>query len=268
MLSHIKSSVKRFTWATTAYRAWRDNSIAAGKAVPHPRGFRFIGPVEMQRGTFEPSETAFLVANRSRFEAFVNIGANCGYYVCIARQLGLHVVAIEPHPLNYGPLLRNMDVNGWDDVEVFPIALSARPGVMKLYGSGTGASLIPGWAQSSKKSYVVVPVSTLERVLGASVEGKKVCYWIDVEGAELHVLRGATRQLSLGGTWVVEISIADLQPEGLSVNPDMLGTFELFWAHGYQARNLDDGTKVEKSCVEGWQAGLNLIGGGNFIFER
>lgn len=224
----------------------------------------------MQTGEFELKETRYLDENISRFDAFVNIGANCGYYSCIASQQGLKVVAVEPHPLNYGPLLRNMDINGWGDVEFFPLALSDKPGLLRLYGSGTGASLIAGWAQSSRDGYILVPVCTLDRILGTSLDGQRVLFWIDVEGAEFRVMMGGLAQLdrSPSPTWVVEITIGGLQPDGREVNPHVAAIFELFWSAGYKARNLDGGREVSRVQVEKWQRGADLIGGGNFVFER
>jgi FkbM family methyltransferase len=270
MLDTIKRLVKNVGWLTTAYRTFRDRRIASAAAVPNPLGFRFIGPAAMQEGAFELKETEFLIERASRFDAFVNIGANCGYFACIARQLGLHVTAVEPHPLNYGPLLRNMEVNGWNDVEIFPMALSRKPGFVKLYGSGTGASLVAGWAQSSHHDYIIVPVCTLDRIVGPSLDGKRVLYWIDVEGAEFEVLCGAAAQLGRAPspTWVIEIMIDDLQPRGTRINPRARETFELFWSHGYEARNLGNGSIVTRDLVNKWQTGQDPTGGGNFIFER
>jgi FkbM family methyltransferase len=269
MLTSIKNAVKKIGWLTAIYRSTRDRRIASRPPVKNPNGFLFVGPSIMQIGEFEPIETQFLLKNASRFDAFVNIGANCGYYVCIARQLGLRVTAVEPHPLNYGPLLRNMEINGWEDVEIFPVALSDKPGLLKLYGSGTGASLISGWAQASRNRYLTVPVCTLDRIVGPSLAEKRVLFWIDVEGAEFRVLMGGLAQLDRrpSPTWVTEITIGALQPAGLKVNPHAKDIFELFWSHGYQARNLETGSIITRELVDRWHSGEDLIGGGNFVFD-
>ena len=237
--------------------------------MKHPKGFLFVGPKAMQTGRFEPSETKFLLEYAADFDVFVNIGANCGYYVCMAKQLGLHVVAVEPHPLSFNPLLRNMDINGWGDVEVFPVALSEKPGLLRLYGSGTGASLLAGWAQNSRGKFITVPVSTLDRILGGSLANKRLLFWIDVEGAELQVLNGALAQFDRvpSPVWVIEISICDLQPTGTKVNPNLLETFKMFWSRGYRALNLDGG-EISDELVKKWHSGQELIGGSNFVFRR
>ena len=39
--------------------------------------------------------------------------------------------------------------------------------------------------------------------------------------------------------WLVEISVKEHQPKGISVNPNLLKTFELFWSKGYEAVTAD-----------------------------
>jgi FkbM family methyltransferase len=163
-----------------------------------------------------------------------------------------------------------MEINGWEAVEIFPVAFSDKPGLLRLYGSGTGTSLISGWAQASGSKHIVVPVCTLDRILGPSLDEKRVLFWIDVEGAEFQVLLGGLAQLDRtpSPTWVAEITIDAPQPAGRKVNPFVRDIFELFRNHGYTARNLDAGSLVTSELVNKWHAGEDLIGGGNFVFDR
>lgn len=270
MLSKIKSALKNFTWLVTVYRRHRDMHLASKKPVKSIYGFNIIAQDSMQKGLFEPLETIFFLQESYRWDVVVNVGANIGYYACLARSLGKRVIAFEPHPLNYPILLKNMEINLWKDVEVFPMAAADVPGLMRLYGSGTGASLIPGWAQSSRDDYAIVPVTTLDRILTSSLSGCRVLYWIDVEGAEHSVLLGARQQLALtpAPSWVVEIAISGNQPKGVHVNPKFERTFELFWQAGYQAYGLELRKIIDRECVKNWAAGLNLIPGDNFYFTK
>jgi FkbM family methyltransferase len=74
-------------------------------------------------------------------------------YTCLAASRGKHVVAIEPMASNLKLLYRNLVRNNFADVEVFPLALSSSGGIIRIFGDGTAASMLPGWAGASEKSY-------------------------------------------------------------------------------------------------------------------
>ena len=152
--------------------------------------------------------------------------------------MGKEVLAFEPMPSNLHLLLRNIRDNSFSDqTQVFPLALSDRPGILKIYGSGTGASLVPGWAGTSESFHQLAPISTLDRIVATQVAGRKVFLLIDVEGAEYAVLQGAkqTAKNSPKPTWFVEISLKAHQPRGVTINPNFLKTFEFFWDLGYES---------------------------------
>jgi FkbM family methyltransferase len=194
----------------------------------------------MQSGHFEQDETSLLQSYLPAAELFVDVGANVGFYTCLARSRGVPTVAFEPEMHNLRNLYRNLEVNGFQDTEVWPIGLADKPGLLKIYGAHTGASVIKGWAGISSDAWSqVVPVNTLDNVLGHRFDGKKMLIKIDVEGAELSVLRGARRILqnaSKGPIWLVEITQSLHHP---TINASFLATFELFWQYGYEARTAD-----------------------------
>jgi hypothetical protein len=103
-----------------------------------PFGFLLCGNRLMEIGAFEPFETEVIQALLPYVDVVINVGANIGYYVCLARSHQRGVVAFEPMPANVRLLLRNLRANGWCDVEVFPLALADRPGVATMYGGGQG----------------------------------------------------------------------------------------------------------------------------------
>lgn len=224
-----------------------------------PLGFKMAGSssvhhIAMQDGTFEPEETAFLKEQFHQAEVFVDVGSNIGFYACLARSMGLHVVAIEPLPQNQKYLFANLLANNWKNVEVFPLGLSESPSVSTLYGaSSTGASLIDGWAGASHFFHRTIALSTLDIILGKRFAGKKIFIKIDVEGFEYPVLRGAvgTMQISPKPTWVIEVCLNNFHPGG--VNKNFKDVFNLFWQHGYEIRTADKNNKlVQPGDVERW----------------
>jgi FkbM family methyltransferase len=233
--------------------------LRAKKRRTTPHGFTliskgFIANRMMLRGIFELAELDVLKSHLQSADVFVDVGANIGYYACLARSLGKHVVAIEPQAQNLDCLTASLADNGWSDVEVFPIGLSNVPGLVTLYGaSGPSASLVRGWAGYSGRFKRVIPVNTLDNVLGGRFPGKRLVIKIDVEGAEYGVLQGAMKTLAANPspTWFVEICLNEFHPG--SNNPNFAKTFDLFWCNGYEARAASErGRLITRNDVVTW----------------
>jgi len=228
--------------------------------VVTPLGFKLTSGFHpayqlMRIGRFEVDETALLTRLLARSDRFIDIGANLGYYTCLALQQGKPVVAFEPQAQNLQCLYRNLMANDWrGKAEVFPVALSARPGLHELYGaSGPSASLVRGWAGYSSKHRKMVPVSTLDNVLGGRFSGQQLLLKIDVEGAEFEVLKGAIATMIRmpKPMWLIEICLQEFHPEGF--NPDFREVFRLFRDKGYEAYAVTEILKpVTAADVDRW----------------
>jgi len=265
MLRWLKSYLKRYpsivrlfrnlrcklTNVRNELRDVRDSHIMRSrKTWTTPYGFKLLGSSSihhraMQAGTFEPEETALVQQYLHDAEVFVDVGANIGFYTCIARSSGKQVIAVEPLRRNLDYLYVNLAANRWNDIEVYPVGLSDRPGLGVLYGASvTGASLIRWWAGASQVFQRMIPLSTLDILLGARFSGKKLVIKIDVEGAEYQVLLGTRKIISMSPrpTWLIEICLNEYHPAGL--NPNYAATFEIFWKHGYEARTADRRNQV------------------------
>ena len=210
----------------------------------------------MLQGTFEIEEINIIKSHLREADIFVDVGANIGLYTCIARSLGKPAVAIEPQPQNLECLYDNLNQNGWSDTEVFPLGLSHKPDLLTLYGaSGPSVSLVRGWAGYSNRFKRVVPVNTLDTLLGSRFSGKKLFIKIDVEGAEYGVLQGSLKTLNTSPrpTWFIEICLSEFHPGGL--NPHYEDTFELFWRHDYEVRLANkERTQVTPGDIKNWVA--------------
>ncbi len=256
-------------------REWWDTYIwRSRKQARTPYGFLlFSGSYRanrsMQCGTFEPEETALIQQCVRNAEIFVDVGANIGLYSCIARQTNRHVIAVEPQSRNLKLLYMNLIANGWSDVEVYPVGLSDHPGLATIYGAtGTGASLLKGWAGYSSHFRETIPISTMDIVLGGRFAGRKLLIKIDVEGAEYAVLQGCEKTLARlpRPTWLIEICLGEYHPTGL--NPDFAATFALFWQKGYEARTANHENRlIRPADVERWvREGRCDSGVINYIF--
>jgi FkbM family methyltransferase len=274
MFKSVKTYVKRSLSVVALYKALqklknntknelrdiRDSYLRGSrKAVDTPYGFKLRGSssmhhLGMQKGSFEEEETAIMRHHLGQSEVFIDVGANIGFYTCLARSLGKQVIAIEPLPRNLTHLYANLIDNNWKDVEVFPVGLGDRPGLAVLYGaSSTGASLIRNWAGASNRFRRAISVSTLDILLGARFAGMKLFIKIDVEGFEHPVLMGALKTLAMTPqpTWIMEICLNEFHPSGL--NPSYAATFDVFWQHGYEVRTADRNNRlIQRDDIKQW----------------
>jgi FkbM family methyltransferase len=193
----------------------------------------------MESGDYEVEVVVELQRQFRNADVFVNVGANYGYYLCLALHEHKPVIGFEPLATNLRVLYQNVAANeNGTHVEVYPVAVSNKCGLTKFYGSGTGASLTAGFNGLSRKS-VAVPVNTLDNAIGQRFQGKRIVLLIDAEGAEVEILDGASFLLNNNPrpTWLVEVSFE----EGGRVNSAALETFRVFWQCGYEAWSLGKG---------------------------
>jgi len=237
-------------------------------------GFRFNGSTLMEQGQFEPNETRIVRELVQKVDVVINIGANIGYYSCLALYAEKAVVAFEPMPENLHFLLRNIKANGWESrAEVFPMALSDQSGILEIYGGGTGASLIEGWAQQSSNDVTLVPITTLDKALGGKFNhNEKILFIVDIEGAEKKMLEGASSFLNRSPKpwWIMEVTSHQHQPKGVSINPHLLDTFQLFWNAGYEAWAIEDSLrKIDSQEIEVLMGSPDeQTGTSNYLFKE
>jgi FkbM family methyltransferase len=81
-----------------------------------------------------------------------------------------HVVAFEPDPDNFALLRRNVELNGYGNVELVNAAVSDRPGRCRLYRSGDNAGDHRLNAAPEDRPSVEVEVVTVDDVLRGAAE--------------------------------------------------------------------------------------------------
>lgn len=261
---------RRFPSIAAAYHTYRlARQNRPSGAVRTPYGFVFDGPAMMQAGEFEAGEAAVLQRLLAEADTFVDVGANVGFFSCLALQLGKHAIAIEPPGDNLQLLMQNITTNGWKGAEVFPLAVGHRAGVGTIFGGGTGASLVPRWSGTSDVWKRLVPMTTLDTILASRPRKERLVIKIDVEGFELNVLDGAreTMKRSPKPMWLVEICLTEHHADGL--NPNFASTFEQFWDAGYEASTANQNRRaVTPDDVARWVASrARDFGSINFVFE-
>jgi FkbM family methyltransferase len=265
-----KSLIKKNPLLSTMYRKTRDRLDIRQEPQATPWGFKLAGNSVMQKGDFEPTETEIVKNILKDVDILINVGANVGYYCCHALNLGKQVIAFEPIDRNLRYLYENIKVNNWDGVEIFPIALSNRVGILEIYGSNTAASVVKGWADIPEQHVTLVPSSTMDLVLGDRLKGKKILIIVDIEGAEKWMLDGAAKMLASEPKpiWLVEINSTEHQPKNVKINPNFKSTFQIFFDNGYQAFTADrEMIPIANESIDPILSGIQKMDTHNFIFR-
>jgi FkbM family methyltransferase len=170
--------------------------------------------------SLEPELEQHLFMNNN--ETFVDVGANVGIYALTvagkyAKQ-GIRVIAIEAHPDNYKSLCKNIECNKDYIKRIITTvnkAVTDHAGMVPLFertsdGSRVGTSLyslIDTFVHSSntvKRNGRVLQLEcdTLDNIL----EGKNAdVLTMDIEGAELLALKGASKTLKTLRKIIIEI---------------------------------------------------------------
>ncbi|MCW5854318.1 MAG: FkbM family methyltransferase, partial [Anaerolineae bacterium] len=176
---------------------------------------------------------------------FLDIGANIGYYTLLAAsRVGPtgRVIAFEPHPRNVELLTMSVRENGFEHVQIYPLAVSNAEGAVELIGdpTSTNASFaVPGVSDPADvaKAYHVKTV-VLDQCLQA--EPRIDIVKMDIEGVEPLAWQGM-RQLIQRHRPIV---LTEFSPE--AIRHQDFATPEAYLAMirtmGYQLRILDSST--------------------------
>lgn len=155
-------------------------------------------PKAQMLGTYESYAFTRIKSVLGPNDTFVDIGAHAGYYTLMSSRLAKNVVAFEPNPSVYKLLRLNILLNGVKNVIAIRAAVSDFDGWGKFYIPKKGGISLTsqGTLLTKAKDSVDVPVVMLDTVLEHI--GQPSVIKIDVEGAELNVIKGCLRTLAKG----------------------------------------------------------------------
>jgi FkbM family methyltransferase len=193
------------------------------------------------RGRYEPQVEAQLRRHLRPGDRFVDVGANVGYFSILASSLvgpAGEVHAFEPNPGLVSLLADSVRANRFTNVRVNALALWSEPSehVLQLEPS-SAQSFVRADREAKGGAALRVPATTLDDYLAEAGLPSIHVVKIDVEGAELQVLRGARRVMERDRPLLV----MELLDWGLARYGDDIGqVFRLLGALGYAARDLDD----------------------------
>lgn len=169
-------------------------------------------------GTWEPDIGRVLrdAMPRHAGAVFLDVGANVGYFSrLIAQEFPEATIhAFEPHPLTYKVLRMNTWPYG-ERIRTWPVALSDGRGTVALSTSSNNLGDTRSMrARDHVVASVVAPSISIDELLGG-IEADLVK--IDVQGAELAVIRGMTRLIKRSPVprIIMEFAPGLLQADGI-----------------------------------------------------
>ena len=179
-----------------------------GRKIGHALGLRrirtrhdFLMELDLQdwiaqhiflTGQFEPDVSAVVKKLLRKGNIVVDVGANIGYFsLLFSRCVGTkgHVYSFEPVPQLASALRRNADLNQFSQITLSNLALSDHDGEARFYVGPKDNSGLSSLRQPRGSSDVIDV--QLVRFDGVFNHAENIALVkIDVEGAELAVLRG------------------------------------------------------------------------------
>jgi FkbM family methyltransferase len=173
-------------------------------------------------------------------DGFVDIGANIGMVTLHARHLvgaSGRIDCFEPNPHCVTAIHEHLSMNGIKNVNVHPCALADKPGSLrlKLTSEHTGTATL-----SEVGGDAIKTLDVDVRIGDDEIDEAPRVIKIDVEGFELHVLKGLSRTLTKHRPFLItELLDAHLSRAGTSVSE--VATF--LRDHGYRAYGVRSGRK-------------------------
>lgn len=148
-------------------------------------------------GIYEKFETELVKKMVTEGDVVVDVGAHIGYYTLIFAKCvgnGGIVFAFEPEPNNFSLLSKNIEINGYKNVNLEQLAISDFDGTCVLYtfNTSSGANRIYKPLEKNYKNSKPIQIKaiSLDDYFTNRPENKIDLIKIDVEGAEFNVLKG------------------------------------------------------------------------------
>ena len=186
------------------------------------------------------------------WEAFItagsnvmDIGANIGYYSVVAASKGAQVYSFEPATKTANAFKENILLNKFKNVHFFQVALSSHNKQQNLYLSQPDNSGMTSLAAPEDFSGLIEMVNTLtlDEWFALHNPTSVDCIKIDVEGAEMEVLKGASGVLEKYQPVVfIEIINELLQKFGSGY----IEMYLFFESMGYQAYEISAPKKLRR----------------------
>jgi FkbM family methyltransferase len=152
---------------------------------------------------YEPETVPLWFHLAEEAEFIVDVGAYVGYMTLLAALANrrARVVSLEPYPPTYRRLLRNLAINGVDNVKAINIAAGSAEGTAVLHhardGFSSGASLNPAHLEAvTDLNTTKVPIRRLDSLFGELGLERVDLVKLDTETTEPEVIEGGAATIA------------------------------------------------------------------------
>jgi FkbM family methyltransferase len=224
--------------------------LPGGETLWLPVSSHFASEVFITQCDVDWGSEALLLSLLDGRGAFLDIGANIGYYSLLAASKCPAVYSFEPDPRALGGLRRNIDGNA--KITLVPLAVGGACGMgsFTLESDCEVSHLSDGESRGSRIEVEITTVDAFTSLHGIHVEAIK----IDAEGQDIAVLRGAMSTL----TGQMPIVLTECSPDA--------ELFELTRSAGYRVfAYLRQPETRERSFAE-LLAGVPIAGETKMLF--
>jgi len=189
----------------------------------------------------------------------VDIGANIGYFTLLAARLvgkKGKVYAFEPEPRNYSILLKNIALNGYENVAPMPKAVSNAAGIARLYLSSKdiGAHTIRQYHdkrqfdEKESGEFVEVESVTLDELFDDKKQPIDVIK-MDIEGAEMAAISGMDRVIRENKNLKMFIEFYPSAIREMGYSPEKL-VDKLLNGYGFSIIAIDELRMPSNQCLK------------------
>lgn len=159
-------------------------------------------------GLYDYDEMNFLLRYLRAEDSFLDIGANVGVYTLLAASKirSGYIYSFEALSKNYTRLQENLQINQFEQVKTYELAVSNQTGSVALnLAEGDSKPFI---TSTITNNTIAVSTDTLDNLLQNQPIANLTLAKMDIEGAELLALKGAVSLLKkqCPQVWILEIN--------------------------------------------------------------
>ena len=184
-------------------------------------------------------------------DTILDVGTNIGETLLNFARLtgqGGFVYGFEPDERNHKNVLRNIELNRFENLHVFNLGVSDSKQTLKLFRvdpNNLGMNRILSETEAEQfDDFTTIEVDTIDNVIAENKIEKIDLIKIDIEGYEMHALRGARHLLETQRPKLfIEVGYTRMLKNGTSPN-EMIAYLQSF---GYEVRHSETDELIGKT---------------------